>query len=159
MATPRHNEQQLLALFEQKQQEDQGIVLSQQQQLALAVTTLLQNEAAVKTNSETLKPYRTERQRAKKHIENHLLQSNDDFVPIGSKFLVKETSSSLAPLSMEIIKFCYITFRMKASGITPSNEEVNMFEASIVDAQRKLGAEDVKIKRKSSKPISYLLKK
>jgi hypothetical protein len=129
-------------------------------ELSKAVASFLQTEAAVKTTMGTLQPFQTEKKRAKQFIENHLLQSNDEsFVTAGSKFFVKETTSTVAPLSMDIIKYCYSKFRTDATGQIPSQEEVDLFESLITAAQKQLGGQDTKVKRKPTKPISYLLGK
>jgi hypothetical protein len=73
--------------------------------------------------------------------------------------MVKENTTKPAPLSMDIIKFCYAEDYTEENGDPPTQEQISRFERRIIEAQHILGAENITVSRKAQKPISALLKK
>ena len=109
-----------------------------------------------KQNAEKVEPLKKKAEEAKTILLNHMKLNNLPFVPQGNKFWVLERKLAKAPLTEELVKIVYRTFRNRRGSAT-TEEELEDFMKTIEEARIKLGTYPEKLKKSKTRPARSLV--
>ncbi len=109
-----------------------------------------------KQNAKKVEPLRQRGEEAKTILLNYMKTNNIPFVPQGNQYWVLERKLVKAPLSEDLVKIVYRTFRSR-NGIQTTDQELDDFMKTMDEARSKLGAYQEKLKKSKTKPIRSLV--